>query len=140
MRNLFITAAVFLLVLLPAVAEFYIGIDARLIGDETTLQSVVDTIGRELDIIDDVTVLDATDQATIILRFNISEAVTEAGAACGIIIHMAVLVPFQSSNAGRQLLYIADDMGGAPLGNCESLIRGMIEDLDNLLESSRNQQ
>ena len=140
MGRFIVTAVALFLALSPAFAEHYVGIDARLVGDEDDLQPVVDIIKTELNSLDDVTVLDATDQATIVLRFNICEATTEAGRFCGTIIHMAVLVPFQSANAGRQLLYIADDMGGASLHDCEDLIRKMIEGFDSLLKRARNQQ
>ena len=127
----------FLFIISTVNAEFFVSIDTRLVGDETVLQEIVEIIKQEVDGIHDVTVLDSSDQASIILRFHIAEVTTEGGAHYGSVIHMSVLVPFQSANAGRQLLYIADDMGGAPPDEHESLIRDMIEDLDKLLENSR---
>ena len=112
-------------------------IDTRLIGNESVLQEVVDIIKREVDGIHDVTILDNSDQASIILRFHIAEVMTEGGVYYGSVIHMSVLVPFQSTNAGRQLLYIGDDMAGAPPDEYESLVSDMISDFDTLLENSR---
>ena len=127
----------FLSVISTLNAEFFVSIDTQLIGNENVLQEIVETIKREVDDIHDVTVLDSAEQASIILRFHIAEVMTESGVYYGSVIHMSVLVPFQSANAGRQLLYIADDMAGAPPDEYESLIKDMIKDLDMLLENSR---
>ena len=133
-----ILASIFLLSAISTLsAEFFVSIDTRLIGNENVLQGIVEIIEREVDGIHDVTLLDDSDQAAIILRFHIAEVVTEAGVYYGSVIHMSVLVPFQSVNAGRQLLYIGDDMGGAPADKYESLIKDMIDDFDKLLENSR---
>ena len=136
MKTIF-ASVLFLSAILTLNAEFYVSIDTRLIGNESVLQEIVEIIKREVDGIHDVTVLDNSDQASIILRFHIAEVTTEGGLYYGSVIHMSVLVPFQSANAGRQLLYIADDMGGAPPDEYESLIKSMISDLNKLLENSR---
>jgi hypothetical protein len=132
-----IASIVFLSVTSVLSAEFFVSIDKVLVGNESVLQEIVEIIEQEVDNIPDVTVLDSSEQASIILRFHIAEVTTEGGVYYGSVIHMSVLVPFQSANAGRQLLYIADDMGGAPPGKYESLIKDMISDFDNLLENSR---
>jgi hypothetical protein len=133
----FLASILFLSAISTVNAEFFVSIDTRLIGNESVLQEVVDIITREVDGIHDVTILDNSDQASIILRFHIAEVMTEGGVYYGSVIHMSVLVPFQSTNAGRQLLYIADDMAGAPPDEYESLVGDMINDFDTLLESSR---
>ncbi len=132
-----LASILFLSVISTLNAEFFVSIDTQLIGNENVLQEIVEIIKREVDGIHDVTVLDSAEQASIILRFHIAEVTTEGGVYYGSVIHMSVLVPFQSANAGRQLLYIADDMGGAPPDEYESLIKGMIKDLNKLLENSR---
>ena len=132
-----LASILFLSVISTLNAEFFVSIDTQLIGNENVLQEIVEIIKREVDGIHDVTVLDSAEQASIILRFHIAEVMTESGVYYGSVIHMSVLVPFQSANAGRQLLYIADDMAGAPPDEYESLIKDMIKDLDKLLENSR---
>ena len=118
-------------------AEFFVSVDTTLIGDEEVLGEIVEIIKRELNNIDDITVIESPEQAEITLRFHIAQIVTEAGLYYGSVLHMSVLVPFQSDNAGRQLLYIADDMDGAPADGYESLVRDMIHDFDDLMENSR---
>ncbi len=117
--------------------ETFVALESRLVGNESTMQLIEEAAIRNLEKIEGVTVLEDTAQATIIIRFNVLEVEMESGATYGSVVHLAVLVPFQSSNAGRQLLYIADDIGRAPPAGYESLIGGMIEDFGKLLAESR---
>ena len=134
----YIISIILFLSIVPSVtAEFFVSIDTQLVGDENVLREVVDIIKREVDGIHDVTLLDSSDQASIILRFHIAEVTTVGGVFYGSVVHMSVLVPFQSADAGRQLLYIADDMGGAPPDGYDSLIKSMITDFNGLLEDAR---
>lgn len=134
----YIISIILFLSIVPSVtAEFFVSIDTQLVGDENVLRVVVDIIKREVDGIHDVTLLDSSDQAGIILRFHIAEVTTVGGVFYGSVVHMSVLVPFQSADAGRQLLYIADDMGGAPPDGYDSLIKSMITDFNGLLEDAR---
>jgi hypothetical protein len=135
--KIILTSILFLAIISPINAEFFVSIDTQLVGNESVLQEIVEIIEREVSSIHDVTVLDSSDQASIILRFHIAEVTTQAGVLYGSVVHMAVLVPFESTNAGRQLLYIGDDMGGASPDEYESLIKDMILDFDKLLENSR---
>ena len=130
-------STLFLLVVTALSAEFFISIDIQTVGDEKALEEVVEIIEREVGSIHDVTLLEDSEQASIILRFHIAEVATRGEVFYGSVIHMSVLIPFQSANAGRQLLYIADDMGGAPPEEYGILIRDMIKDFDELLSSSR---
>ena len=131
-------AGIFFLVVISALnAEFFVSIDTQLVGDSSVLQSVVEIIEREVSGIHDVTVLEDSEQASIILRFHIAQVMTQGGIYYGSVIHMSILAPFQSANAGRQLLYIADDMGGAPPDEYEALIGDMVKGFDELLDSSR---
>ena len=132
-----LTCILFLSAIPALSAEFFVSVDTKLVGDESVLREIVEIIEREVDGIHDVTVLDSSEQASIILRFHIAEVTTKGGVFYGGVIHMSILVPFQSANSGRQLLYIADDMGGAPPDEYESLIKNMIKGFDELLESLR---
>ena len=60
-------------------AEFFVSIDTTLIGDEEVLGEIVQIIKRELNDIDDITVIESPEQAEITLRFHIAQIVTETG-------------------------------------------------------------